>query len=168
MYFQLLQGCHKEIDGTKYESIVTKKDDRGRPLEVFQPVLTSNSDLVKNFGNEQFRALSKEEYETLLKKQNKKIGVLEKKANTPIPETDLEEMEEAVKKGAKDILPVSVLGKNVTSRFPDAIGMGLEVHISKDDRTKYLVVKKGTEELVSKNPLEKDQVEDFIDNYSEE
>jgi len=176
MYFQLLHGSHKEKDFKVYQTVVAKRDDRGMALDTFRPVLISDSDLVRNFGSDKFREISKEEYDKLSKKRMPSKGV-----SQPPPKTNEneetpffvdEELEggavaKAAEKGAEDIKPKSVLGKDVTSRYPDAEDLGVRVHAHKKDKGRYIVVDNETDEILTAEPLLRSEIEDYVNSYVE-
>lgn len=175
MFFQLMVGTHREIDGKVYTAKVLQRGQQGRPVKVFQPVLISNANLDKKFGGNKFRAITEVEYKRLLKLQgaSENPPINKQTSEAPSPETETsaivdEEIEDddfskAAKIGAKDI--AKPVGKDVTEKFPEAVKYSMKVYSQPGG--KYFIVDSKGEMLTTENPIAKNEINEFIESYQD-
>jgi hypothetical protein len=166
MYFQLLRGMHRE-NGVDYK-VAYEQNDQGVRHCVDQPVIESESDLVKNFGAEKFRRLSDNEAKAILRvDEETTIGDQESETTLdPLaPESDVTK---AAKEGAAEI--AEPIGKDVTDRFPGAKVAGLSVYKKPTNKAKRYVVtslQNGADMFLTEEPIKKVDVEKLIEQWSE-
>jgi len=145
MYFQLLRGVHVERGGRTYQA-VRETDKAGRIISEKLPVVESDTDLVRAFGPEKFRALAPDEARILL-------------AGGKAPEAAPSASGAPVEAGGTD--------QDVTGRFPKAAAAGLSVtHLAAGG---YIVADAETGEALCDEPLKsRIKVHQFVKAYTEQ
>ena len=148
-FYRLLVGTHQE-PGRRNFTVTQEKDDAGKVIAINQPIVPSDMDLVKMFGNEKFERVQ-EPVTRLLQAADAVVGVEDQVASTPTPSSPK---------------PKGIHGRDVTQSFPAAVEHGLQVFLKPGG--KHTVVVPDTGDIVtSAGPVKKSMVESIINDYME-
>jgi hypothetical protein len=172
-YFRLLVGAHQEPGKKNYQAVVEYDKKTGKIIREEYPIVPSEKDLVKLFGEEKFQEVPRDQVpQTLLRaaedKESEKTSPKDESSDSAAyqpDKTDKEEIQKATEEGAKDIGPN--LGKDVTERFPVAANANLKVYMKPGG--KYIIVDPddGNKVITAGGPVSKDKVDSFVEDYLE-
>lgn len=137
MFFQLLAGMHREIDGTVYR-VKTEASTKDGLVPVHQPIVESACDLVAKFGANKFRRISDTEAESLLG---------------------------SAKKEKSGLVVVKSPGRDVTEKFPGAKNANLKVYLRR--KGAYLVFDSNDDPITAEGPINREALEELLEQFSE-
>lgn len=178
-YFKLLQGAHQEQRKGKIYQAIEERDKQGKIVRTDYPIVPSEKDLVKLFGDTKFQEVPRDQVpQTLLRaaediEESEKGGSPNQPADSAaysneesVTGTPVEDkIQVAAEEGAKDIKPNH--GKDVTEKFTAAVNSNLKVFMKPGGKYTITDPDEGDKVLTTGGPISKDKVESFIEDYLE-